>query len=85
MTAQPGIPKLSQRELCLAELVAEGLKNSEIAQKIGVSSKVVKNYLSGIYTKVPVRNRVELALWYEAQVHDGKLQRGAARLPKSGM
>jgi DNA-binding NarL/FixJ family response regulator len=85
MKAQPGTHKLNQRELRLTELVAEGLKNREIAERIGVSSKVVKNYLSDIYPKVPVRNRVELALWYETQVHEGKLKRGTSRSPKSWM
>jgi len=74
LTPQARLHELSQRELRLAELVTEGLKNCEIAEKIGVSSKVVKNYLSNIYGKIPVRNRLELALWYETQVHKRKLQ-----------
>jgi DNA-binding NarL/FixJ family response regulator len=76
------IPKLSHRQLRIIKLVAQGLKNREIAEKLGISSKVIKNYLGNIYGKIGVRNRVELALWYEARVHEGKLRRRAARLSK---
>jgi DNA-binding NarL/FixJ family response regulator len=59
----------SQRELRVIELVALGLKNSEIAEAIGISEHVVKNYLCSIYDKLGLWNRVELALWYEARRH----------------
>jgi DNA-binding NarL/FixJ family response regulator len=57
----------NQRELRVIELVALGLKNSEIAQAMGISEHVVKNYLCVIYDKLGLWNRVELALWYEAR------------------
>ena len=56
-----------------------GLKNREIAKKLGIAEHVVRNYLGIIYDKVGVSNRVELALWYEARVHEGKLLRRASR------
>jgi DNA-binding NarL/FixJ family response regulator len=59
----------NQRELRVIELVALGLKNSEIAQAMGISEHVVKNYLCVIYDKLGLWNRVELALWYEARRH----------------
>ena len=40
-----------------------------------MSAQVVRNYLGIIYDKIGVSNRVELALWYEARVHEGKLRR----------
>jgi DNA-binding NarL/FixJ family response regulator len=57
----------------MIELVAQGLTNREIAESIGTSDNVVKNYVREIYLKVGVRNRIELALWYEEQVHQGKI------------
>jgi DNA-binding NarL/FixJ family response regulator len=51
----------------VAGLVADGLKNREIAGELGIAVQVVRNYLSMIYDKVGVSNRVELALWYEAR------------------
>jgi len=58
---------LSQQESVIIELVAQGLKNSEVAQAIGTTEHVVKNYLRAIYDKLGLWNRVELALWYEAR------------------
>jgi len=57
----------SEREQRVIELVAQGLKNSEVAQNIGTTEHVVKNYLRVIYDKLGLWNRVELALWYEAR------------------
>ncbi len=83
LTVQAFLLKPSDQQLRIIELVADGLKNREIADRLGISNNVVKNYLSNIYDKIGV-NRVELALWYESQVHEGKLRR-LTRLPKSRM
>jgi DNA-binding NarL/FixJ family response regulator len=55
------------REQRVIELVAQGLKNKEVASEIGTTEHVVKNYLRTIYDKLGLWNRVELALWYEAR------------------
>jgi DNA-binding NarL/FixJ family response regulator len=60
----------SEREYRIIELVAEGLKNKEVAETIGTTEHVVKNYLRLIYDKLGLWNRVELALWYEARRHE---------------
>jgi DNA-binding CsgD family transcriptional regulator len=57
----------SEREQRVIELVAQGLKNREVADAIGTTEHVVKNYLRIIYDKLGLWNRVELALWYEAR------------------
>jgi len=57
----------NEREQRVIELVAQGLKNSEVAQAIGTTEHVVKNYLRTIYDKLGLWNRVELALWYESR------------------
>ena len=57
----------SEREHRVIELVAEGLKNKEVAEAIGTTEHVVKNYLRVIYDKLGLWNRVELALWYESR------------------
>ena len=60
----------SPRQQQVIELVAQGLKNSEVAEAIGTTEHVVKNYLRRIYDKLGFWNRVELALWYEARRHE---------------
>ena len=65
-----GTRKPSRRQLRVIELVAQGLNNREIAEQLGIRQYVVRNYLSKIYDKIGVNNRVELALWYEARMHE---------------
>ena len=60
----------SERENRVIELVAQGLKNKEVADEIGTTEHVVKNYLRVIYDKLGLWNRVELALWYEARKYE---------------
>ena len=57
----------SEREHRVIQLVSDGLKNKEVAEILGISEHVVKNYLRVIYDKLGVWNRVELALWYESR------------------
>jgi len=57
----------NEREQRVIRLVAEGLKNREVAEAIGTIEHVVKNYLRVIYDKLGLWNRVELALWYESR------------------
>ena len=57
----------NERELQVIALVAQGLKNSEVAEALGTTQYVIKNYLRVIYDRLGMWNRVELALWYEAQ------------------
>jgi DNA-binding NarL/FixJ family response regulator len=61
----------NEREQRVIELVARGLKNKEVADEIGTTEHVIKNYLRTIYDKLGLWNRVELALWYEARRHEG--------------
>ena len=67
-TQGKGVP--TAKESRVIELVARGLKNSEVAREIGTTEYVVKNYLRAIYDKLGLWNRVELALWYEARKHE---------------
>ena len=63
---------LSTRKQKVVELVAQGLKNGEVAEIIGTSEFVVKNYLRAIFDKLGFWNRVELALWHEARRHESQ-------------
>jgi two-component system nitrate/nitrite response regulator NarP len=56
------LARLAPRERQIAELVAQGLRNREIADRLAMSEGTVKVYLHGIYQKVGVENRTGLAL-----------------------
>ena len=58
---------LAPRENEVASLVAEGLTNREIAQKLDIGEHTVSNYLFRIYEKLGISSRVELALYVVRQ------------------
>jgi hypothetical protein len=64
-------------------LLADGLKNKEIAEKIGTTEHVVKNYLRVIYDKLGLWNRVEVALWYVHNHEDHAPLAGADPEPET--
>jgi DNA-binding NarL/FixJ family response regulator len=51
---------LCPRERIVVQLVAEGLTNRAIANKLGLSEHTVKNHLSRIYAKLGVSNRLDV-------------------------
>ncbi|HCS38387.1 MAG: response regulator transcription factor [Anaerolineaceae bacterium] len=54
---------LSQREMDVLSLVAEGDGNKEIGQKLNLTETTVRNYVSNILSKLDLRNRIELATY----------------------
>ena len=52
---------LTEREHTIAQLIAEGASNPEIAQRLFLSRKTVERHVSNLLKKVGVRNRAELA------------------------
>jgi DNA-binding NarL/FixJ family response regulator len=63
-TADPAdaFPQLTERELEVLELLAERRSNAEIAAKLFLSQKTVRNYVSGILAKLQVADRAEARL-----------------------
>jgi DNA-binding NarL/FixJ family response regulator len=53
---------LTNRELDVLRLVADGRTNLEIAKSLGISVKTVEKHLEGVYTKLGVASRVEAAV-----------------------
>lgn len=53
---------LTRREREVVGLAADGVKNREIAQRLGLSEHTVKNYLFSIFGKLGVSSRLELTL-----------------------
>jgi DNA-binding NarL/FixJ family response regulator len=58
---------LSDRELEVLAMVAEGLPNKLIAQRLGISEKTVKTHLTSVFRQIGVTDRTQAALW--AQRH----------------
>jgi DNA-binding NarL/FixJ family response regulator len=59
----PGMKSLAAREAQVANLIAEGLPNKEVAVKLSLSEHTVSNYLFRIYNKLGISTRIELALY----------------------
>lgn len=55
---------ITAKEMELIELVADGLSNKEIAEKLFLSEGTVRNYLSSILEKLELRDRTQLAVFY---------------------
>ncbi len=55
--------ELSDREVEVLKLVAAGLENAEIAAKLHISPKTVKNHLSNIFMKLQFENRIQAAVY----------------------
>ena len=55
---------LSDREFDILLLVAEGLNNKEIAEKLYLSEGTVRNYVSNMLEKLSLRDRTQLAIYY---------------------
>jgi DNA-binding NarL/FixJ family response regulator len=54
---------LSEREVQVVSLVADGLTNRVIAQELGLSENTIKKYLFRIFEKLGISTRVELVLY----------------------
>jgi DNA-binding NarL/FixJ family response regulator len=61
--AKDFVSPLSSRERQVVELVSQGFKNREIAQRMFISEQTVKNHLHNIFDKLGVSDRLELALY----------------------
>lgn len=55
---------ISERELDVIRLIAEGLSNKEIAASLYLSEGTVRNYLTTILDKLNLRDRTQLAVFY---------------------
>ncbi len=59
--------QLSKREYQAAALVAEGLNNREVAQRLDITERTVKAHLSSAYTKTSTQSRLGLARLFSGE------------------
>jgi DNA-binding NarL/FixJ family response regulator len=62
------LDELTPRERQILEGLAAGLSNKEIGEKLFLSEKTVKHYMTNILQKLQVRNRVEAALLAQKEI-----------------
>jgi DNA-binding NarL/FixJ family response regulator len=62
LPAGEGVPDLTPREREVLELVAAGCRNHEIARRLGMSEKTVRNHVPQVLTKLQVPDRTAAAL-----------------------
>lgn len=56
---EPLVDELTEREIEVLQLLAQGLANKQIALRLGISEHTVKFHVSGIYSKLNATNRME--------------------------
>jgi pimeloyl-ACP methyl ester carboxylesterase/DNA-binding CsgD family transcriptional regulator len=56
---QPVFPELTPREHDVLEMIAQGLDNQQIAERLVVSQKTIRNHISHIFQKLMVKNRAQ--------------------------
>jgi DNA-binding NarL/FixJ family response regulator len=55
-------PELTDREREILGLIAQGLNNAEIAERLSLSGKTVRNHITNIFDKLQVTDRVQAVL-----------------------
>ncbi|MFJ7150157.1 ATP-binding protein [Streptomyces sp. NPDC100445] len=63
---------LTGREFMVAELVADGLTNRQIAESLGLSTHTVATHLDKVRDKLGMRSRTQIALWVAARTKAGR-------------
>lgn len=62
---------LTPSELRVIELIGEGLSNREIAERLGVVEKTVKNHITSLLAKMGLQRRTQVAAWVASRKHAG--------------
>ncbi|MFI0820609.1 LuxR C-terminal-related transcriptional regulator [Streptomyces sp. NPDC021098] len=78
-----GLSELTSRELEILELIAGGLSNQQIARRLFLAEKTVRNYVSRIFAKLEVHDRASAAML----ARDAGLgtETGKVRIAKQGL
>ncbi|GAA4629268.1 NB-ARC domain-containing protein [Actinoallomurus vinaceus] len=67
----PGAPvtldALTRRQQQIAQLIAQGLSNRQIAKELNISQRTVENHLAQIFVRLDVHNRAQVAAWTTTQ------------------
>lgn len=75
-------PSLSDRQLKIAALVAEGYSNRDIAKELKLTEQIVKNVVHSLFDRLGVWNRVELANYFSEGSSSGAIEAARGRLER---
>jgi DNA-binding NarL/FixJ family response regulator len=74
--------QLTPKETLIVSCVTQGMKNKEIAIRVGTTEQVVKNYLRKVYDKLGVADRLELALYcLNSRILDSSVRDSSVKPP----
>lgn len=59
---------LTEREMEVASMIADGFTNRQIASALYITDGTVKNYVSSIYSKLGIKDRTKLAIYYRSHM-----------------
>ena len=61
---------ITERELDIIKLLAEGMNNKEISQTLYLSEGTIRNYISNLLDKLDLRDRSQLVVFYYKNLHN---------------
>ena len=70
----PSLQQLTERELEIAELVAEGSSNKIVASRLGITERTVKAHLTSAFNKTGARGRLDLSLMVKGEYAPSQYQ-----------
>jgi two-component system response regulator DevR len=72
----PRLSALTEREREILDLIADGLTNRQIAERLFLAEKTVKKYVSGLLTKLDMERRTQAAV-YGAEIRQAQAKRNS--------
>jgi predicted ATPase/DNA-binding CsgD family transcriptional regulator len=68
---EAGVGPLTRREAEVAELVAAGLSNRQLAGRLGIAERTVEAHLDNVRAKLDLRSRTQVAAWWVERSRPG--------------
>lgn len=70
---------LTPSEVRVVDLIGEGLSNREIAERLSIAEKTVKNHITSLLSKMGLQRRTQVAAWVASRKHHAWSQDSSGR------